>query len=450
MKDAKLITGKLSRTLKATAMIGKTGAKHLHYLGKKKLSSNTDKLQQNHEKEIGKILFKGLSQMRGTALKASQLLSLESDLLPEGIRKELAKSCYQVPPINKALIRKVFIQEFSQEASKLFQEFDTTAHAAASLGQVHKAKIQDGTNVAVKVQYPGVRESINSDLKILSVIMSTLAMTTNYLPKKEVINSALDEIKRCLRDETDYEKEADNTRWFKENLDILNIKIPAVFDEYSSQRILTTEFLNGLHVDKWLETEPSQEQRNHVGQTIFNAFIYSFFELKALHADPHFGNYLFLESGEVGIIDFGCIKHFAEDFPSEISFLINAIVDKDLESVFIGYKKLALFSDAFTFDEYMSQVHVVLAPLQDWLALPYQESVFDFATLPVPPITHDPSHKQAIQHLDAVKHDQIYFDRTYFGIYQLLKKIGAVIHTETPWINNSSQMSPKMENISPS
>ncbi len=448
MKDAKLITGKLSRTLKTTAMLGKTGAKHLHYLGKKKLSSNTKKLQQDHEEEIGKILFKGLSQMRGTALKASQLLSLESDLLPEGIRKELAKSCYQVPPINKALIRKVFLQEFSQEASKLFQEFDTTACAAASLGQVHKAKTQEGNRVAVKVQYPGVRESIDSDLKILSVIMSTLAMTTNYLPKKEVINSALDEIKRCLRDETDYEKEAENTRWFKENLNILNVKIPTVYDDYSAQRILTTEFLNGLHVDKWLETEPSQEQRNHVGQTIFNAFIFSFFELKALHADPHFGNYLFLDSGEVGLIDFGCINHFSEDFPGEISFLINAIIDQDLESVFTGYKKLTLFSDEFTFDEYMSQVHTVLAPLQDWLVLPYQTSIFDFSTLPAPPITHDPSHKQAIQHLDGVKHDQIYFDRTYFGIYHLLKKIGAVVHTENPWINKKPQTSPKMENIS--
>lgn len=435
MSDAKIITGKLARTLKTTAMASKTGIKHLRYLGAKKFSSNPQKLQQDHEEEIGKLLFKGLSQMRGTALKASQLLSLESDILPEGIRRELAKSCYQVPPINKALIRKVFIQEFGQEAKKLFKEFSADACAAASLGQVHKGKIESGETVAIKVQYPGIREAIDSDLKILSFIMSSLSIATNYLPKKAVVNAALDEIKICLREEIDYQQEADNTRWFKQNLNIVNIRIPEVYNDYSSQRILTTEFLNGLHIDEWLATQPSQDQRNRAGQSIFNAFLYCFFELKALHADPHLGNYLFLDSGEVGILDFGCVKHFSNDFPGDMAVLVNAILNQDQAAVFRGYKKFEIFSDDFQFDEYLQQVYPVLSPIQEWISLPYQTATFDFSTLPPPPLMKHASHQQAIQHLDGLKREQIYFDRTYFGIYQLLKKLGANIHTENPWIH---------------
>ena len=144
--------------MKTASIAAQSGAKHLTHLGKKAFSSDSETLQKEHEAEIGKLLFKGLSQMRGTALKASQLLSLEADLIPEGIRQELAKSCHQVPPLNRSLIRKVFMSEFQQEPHTLFEFFNSSAFAAASLGQVHAA-VFEGDEVAVKVQYPGIQES---------------------------------------------------------------------------------------------------------------------------------------------------------------------------------------------------------------------------------------------------------------------------------------------------
>lgn len=211
--NQKILSTKLSRALKTTGMAAKSGIRHLNYLKNKTLTSSANvekkaQLKLDHEAEIGRILFSGLSQMRGTALKASQLLSLEADLLPEGIRKELAKSCYQVPPINRALIRKMFIQELGKEPSKVFDKFEPQACAAASLGQVHKASITlpetgEQQTVAVKIQYPGIGESIDSDLKMLSFILNSLSKTTSHVPNKHVLETTLDEIERCLKDEID-------------------------------------------------------------------------------------------------------------------------------------------------------------------------------------------------------------------------------------------------------
>ncbi len=433
MSKSKLVNGTLSRTLKTTAMATKSGMKHLGYLGAKNFSTNPEQLKKDHEQDIGKILFSGLSQMRGTALKASQLLSLEVDLLPEGIRKELSKSCYNVPPINKALVRKVFIQEFKQDPASLFAHFTTSSFAAASLGQVHRATIA-GEDVAVKVQYPGIRESIDSDLQILSVILTGISKTTNYLPQRHVIQSTLDEIEICLKDEIDYRIEAKNTLWFKENLKVENIRLPKVYPDYSSTRILTTELLSGLHINEWLATNPSQQERDVAGQTVFDAFLHCIFSIRALHADPHDGNYLFLDNGEVGLLDFGCVKFLDEDFSSEIAGLIHGGLNQDQTSIFSSYKRLNLFSQDLTFEEYTRHVLPALSDIQKWMCAPFMADSFDFKTLPPPPMSNPDHHENAIRYLHGLKRDQIYFDRTYFGVYQLLRKIGAVVTTQNPWI----------------
>lgn len=451
MDDNKIISGKMARTLMSTGLAAKTGVKHLRYMHAKRSSDQPEVLQKKHEEDIGKLLFNGLSQMRGTALKASQLLSLETDLIPEGVRKELAKSCYQVPPINKALVRKVFLQEFDTPPTTLFASFSPEAFAAASLGQVHKGQIRcdpihgnqihgeqapaDTTDVAIKVQYPGIGTSIDSDLRILSLLISTASKTTKLMPKKNVIDITLDEISICLRDEVNYVKEAENTKWFKDNLKIINLRIPEVFPDYSSSRILTTELLHGKHVDEWLATKPSQEQRNIAGQTVFNTFLVSAFDLKALHADPHPGNYLFLDNGEVALLDFGCIKHLSERFVNSMEALIKAILNGDHDAAFNTYKTLGLLAEGLPFDEYYQHVYPILEPLQQWMATPFRTSEYDFSELPpLPANTSHSQHKEAIKHVNGVARDQMYFDRTYVGLYLLLKKIGAVVGTENPWL----------------
>lgn len=433
MNDAKMITGKFSRSLKTTAMVTQTSVKHLGYLASKKFSGNSKILKEKHEQEIGKILFRGLSQMRGTALKASQLLSLEADLLPKGIRDELTKSCYQVPPINRALIRKAFIQEFRKEPNKIFEGFESLAFAAASLGQVHRATLASGELVAVKVQYPGISEAIDSDLKILSFILSSIGLTTNYLPNKDVINTTVDEITNCLKNEIDYELEAESTQWFYEKLKEMNIRIPKVYTQHSSKKILCTEFLQGKHIDEWLADKPTQEERNKAGQIIFDAFLYSFFHLKAIHADPHMGNYLFLDTGEVGLLDFGCVKHIEDDFSNVMADLISGFINGEQKNVLENYKRLKLFRNDLPFDTYVEDILPILEPLQKWMSEPYKTDTYDFSKLPAPPLM-DHDHQTAVRYLANITRDQMYFDRSFFGVFQMLRKIGANIRTKNDWI----------------
>lgn len=467
----KILSSKFSRAIKTTGIAAKSGVRHLNYLKNRTLTSENDTqkratLKKDHEAEIGRILFSGLSQMRGTALKASQLLSLEADLLPEGIRQELAKSCYQVPPINRALIRKVFVQEFGKDASKIFCSFDPTAHAAASLGQVHKATLectQSHTmqNIAVKVQYPGIRESIDSDLKIMRFVLSGLSKTTSHIPNKHVIDTTLSEIENCLKEEVDYEQEAENTRWFARHLKLEGVRIPKVFEEITRQRVLCTEFLSGHHVDTWLETNPTQKERNRYGQKIFDLFLHCAFQLRKLHADPHMGNYLFLEDGNLGLIDFGCVKTLSTEFTQNMSRLVCAILDNDQPQVLESYKALQIMAPNYRFESYMEEIHPILSPLQQWMSSPYNRALasnedgspmnqteptevkseahyFNFAHLPAPPTEMSQSnHKRAMQSLRSLTREQPYFDRSYFGVYQLLKKMKAVVNTHNPWMTQT-------------
>ena len=174
----KVPTSKLSRSAIAGAAVTKIGLKHAGYKARKAFSGkvseknssqtkNNALSQQQHEEQIGELVFTVLSQLRGTAIKLSQLLSMETDILPETIRNKLKSACHEVPPINKALVRKQMVQELGNTPKQLFKEFDSQAFSAASIGQVHRALSFNDEKLAVKVQYPGIGATIDSDLKML-------------------------------------------------------------------------------------------------------------------------------------------------------------------------------------------------------------------------------------------------------------------------------------------
>ena len=431
-KENAFASGKLSRALKTTAIATKVGIKHVGYVSKKTVTKTHSKsLKEDHEAKIGKIIFDGLSQLKGTALKASQLLSLEADLLPEGIRKELANGCYNVPPINRALIRKAFINEFNKPASQLFNQFDTTAFAAASLGQVHRATTHEGAKLAVKVQYPGIAESIQSDVKLLGVLLRGVELTTSYLPNRKVIDTTIEEISRCLHQEIDYKQEKENTQWFLSHLNIEKIVIPKVYEEFSSKKIITFEFLDGLHIDQWLETNPTQEARNNIGELIFKIFLKSAFELKVLHSDPHLGNYLVLDNHAIGFLDFGCVKRLDTSFPTDMLELMQGLLVNDQTRVLDAYKKLKVIAPDLAEEEYIKSALPYLKEIQQWFITPYKSEKCDFANLPNPPTLNSDEHKEAIKYFNHLRRDQLYFDRTYFGVYSLLRKLKATVPCKT-------------------
>ncbi len=431
MSPKNIPTAKYKRTAITAVTTAKIGLKHLSHLGKKTLSSaeNTQQKDHQHEEEIGKILIGALMQLRGTALKVAQMMSMELDMLPEGIRAELTKACSRVTPLNRAHIRKVYLAEFDNAPENVFAKFDSNAFAAASLGQVHHALSPDEQQLAVKIQYPGIAASIKSDVQLVRGIMKPISLSTSYLPRWEIINDVLSSVQKQLEKEIDYLQEAENTRWFAENFKLNNIRIPTVYPQYSSKKVLTTEYIEGKHLDQWLAEKPDQAARNHVGQLLFNMFCYQLHELKVLHADPHPGNFLICDDGSIALIDFGCIQRLAPDYAKKITQLFT----RDPQKIYQAYKSLGLMSHDFPFEKFERDIFQAIEPMHTWMSAPglmEKDQAFDFSQLPAMPKNGLSHMKKAIKEINEVQQEQIYFDRSYFGLLSILRKIGATIRTE--------------------
>ncbi|MCZ4279849.1 AarF/ABC1/UbiB kinase family protein [Kiloniella laminariae] len=475
-KAGKPDTGSIAtHRLQRSATIGLTatrvGLRHLGHMGRSKLAqkfaqkraalsegtpSNAESqalARRLHEEDIGRTLFKALNQLKGTALKASQILSMEAEILPEGIRKELAKACYQATPLNRALIDKVFRNEFGTGPGEIFARFDKDAFAAASLGQVHKATLpgdegqasNEGQAVAVKVQYPGIAASIKSDVKVLSGLLSVVAASTSFMPARSVIDPVLEEITLQLQREVDYYQEAENLSRFKSRLKLKQVRIPAVFADYSSERVLTMEDLAGQHLEEWLAGKPSQAEKNHYGQLLYDFFFHSFFDLNHLHADPHPGNFLFMAGGELGVLDFGCIREIDSSFTQKVAGYYQLMIrhhgpqeqqGSSEQQDFAGLKRYYEDFDLIRPDMDDRAFHEILQPeldrIQHWMIAPYQKAEFDFTNWIWPEMTTDTTRKIA-PYMKGINRDLLYFDRAYRGLGLMLSRLGAVVKTGNPW-----------------
>ncbi len=428
MKRKNIPTKKYKRTAIVAMTTAKIGLIHVTHLGKKTLSSVAKVKQQDHQHEenIGKILIGALMQLRGTALKVAQMMSMQLDMLPEGIRTELTQACSRVTPLNRAHIRKVYLAEFNNAPENVFAKFDSNAFAAASLGQVHNALSSDNHQLAVKIQYPGMAASIKSDVQLVRGIMKSISLGTSYLPRWEIIDDVLNGVQKQLEKEIDYVQEAENTRWFAEHLRLPNIRIPEVYPQYSSKKVLTTEYVAGKHLDQWLAEKPSQAVRNHYGQLIFDLFCYQLHELKVLHADPHPGNFLICDDGCIALIDFGCVQRLAADY----SRVITRLFTRDQQQIYQTYKDLGIIGGDLSFEKFKSDVFQAIEPLHTWMSAPGLEKEFDFSQYPPMPEKGLSHMKNAIKEINRVQQQQIYFDRSYFGLLGILRKIGAKIVTK--------------------
>jgi predicted unusual protein kinase regulating ubiquinone biosynthesis (AarF/ABC1/UbiB family) len=410
----------------------KAGGKHLTHIACRPFM-NSERIKEDRarlDEQTAEIIFDALSQLKGTALKLAQMLSMDSHLLPEPIRKKLARSCHQAPPLGRPLIRKLFLQEFDNPAEKIFADFEPQAFAAASLGQVHRATSIEGEPLAVKLQYPGIDITINSDLQIMRMMVKRTAYA-------ELLLSSLDEIEQRLQEEVDYHQEANHTEWFRTALQLEQIKIPEVHRHYSSKRILTTSYLSGEHLDQWLLHNPSQTERNHFAQHLYDLFVHSFYGLNVLHADPNPGNYLFADDGTLGLIDFGCVRHFSKDFVSQMPQLLNAYLKQDASAVLHHYRALGMVVDGLSSSEQQHFYDELLKPFGDWLTRPFKVGRFNFSKASSAYLKEGMEifgQLRQIKKVDVIANEFIYFDRTLFGLYQIFERMEAEVDMEHQWL----------------
>lgn len=423
---SKLPQGQLSRAGVVGGTALKLGARDIHRRTRNWLSSDDapDTSGTVLDEKSAKLLFDALTRLKGTAVKLAQMLSMETDVLPEQLQQELAKSYHQIPPLNRVLVNKVVSEQLGQTPSSLFKTFDATAFAAASLGQVHAATLPDGEKAAVKIQYPGIHVAMESDIKLLRKIMFAM-------PNKKIVEQSIEEVHLRLREELDYSFEAANTEWFRENLRTDGVYVPKVFRPWCSERILTTQLLEGQHLDAWLAGNPSRALRNEVGQRLYDLFVHSTLDLKRLHADPNPGNYLLRNDGSIGLIDFGCVRSFTDKFVQNLPRLLRALRESDKEAIFDSYARIGMKFDSADSDLYER----VLKPFGQWLGRPFESDSFDFkVNANYTSSGRDLIHKLAsVSNVDTIAEEFIFFDRTVYGLCKIFEKMQATIRMRHHW-----------------
>ena len=377
-------------------------------------------------------LYGTLSEMKGSVLKVAQMLAMEKNMLPTAYAEQFARAQYQTPPLSGPLIVKAFRDAFGQSPFQLFDAFETEARQAASIGQVHFAR-QDGKALAVKVQYPGVADSIRSDIRLVKPI----ALRVMGLNEAQV-RPYLAEVETRLLEETDYNLELRRGQEIAAKCQhVSNLQFPAYYPEYSTARILTMDWLPGLHLREFLATRPTQAVRNQLGQALWDFYQFQFNTLHQLHADPHPGNFLLRadHGGTLGVLDFGCVKAIPTDVHQLFTDLLRP------ETLADEARLTALLTEAGILrpaDAPALRV-LYLRTLQASLELvgrPFRQPRFDFG---------DPAYMAALYALgDDLMADPelrkqreprgsehfIYLNRTYVGLFALLTELGAEVETQ--------------------
>ena len=297
-------------------------------------AAEADRTEQH--KKAGELIAQTLGELKGAVMKVGQMASVASDLLPKEIADALGVLQREAPPMDFEVIAEQIEKELGAPPERLFHEFDRRPFASASIGQVHRARVDDGREVVVKVQCPGVDDAVDSDLAHLK-----LAFKASGLVKvdRKAINAVFAELKARLHEELDYCNEADNVRLFRNYyLGHDRVVVPDVVGERSSQRVLTLEYEPGDHVSK--AGEYPLDVRNEIGATLFRVLADQIFNWGKLHADPNPANFAFRPDGKVVFYDFGCVKELDPDIIDAYRDTVRAGLDEDYDGIEEGLMRL--------------------------------------------------------------------------------------------------------------
>jgi predicted unusual protein kinase regulating ubiquinone biosynthesis (AarF/ABC1/UbiB family) len=320
---AVLGAGFVGRNAQLAVIGARSGARHAVHRARRAAAppERRAELDAAHQLRTATDVAETLGQMKGALMKIGQMASYLDDGMPEPIRDALASLQQDAPPMAPELCAQVIRAELGDDPHAVFARFEPAPLAAASIGQVHRARTHDGRDVAVKVQYPGVDDAIRADLSTGDVLFRALSMIFPGLDPAPLV----DELRSRLLEELDYTQEASNQQQFvRYYAGHPFIKIPAVVPELSTARVLTTELATGARfadVERWPEDE-----RNRAAEAIFRFVFRSLYRMHAFNGDPHPGNYLFAGNGGVTFLDFGLVKHYAKRDVELFEQLIEAMV----------------------------------------------------------------------------------------------------------------------------
>ena len=382
--------------------------------------------QSQAEKRLAKMMSQAdivvdhVGRLKGAAMKAVQMITIEAqDFLPPEVLQILEKLQSQAPPLSNEMMLEHLKSEIGES---LFQDFDNLSAeplAAASIGQVYEAELS-GEPIVIKIQYPGVADSVDSDLKTLKKLVKTLL----FLSQKAVnIDELFEEVLRVLKLETNFLNEAKNLeaygKAFEGDEDYI---IPKVYPRYSTEKVLVLSKEAGLEFSEWVKTNPSREQKEKVGQSLLNLYIKEFFQNRLVQTDPNPANFLINDKQQLVLLDFGATVSYSDNFVKDYQDLINTvftgrgeeILQKMLDLGFISAKE-----SKDTKQDFVSFIKMSLLPFDE------AEQPFDFSrddyTMEI--------REKALKFSKKIKYSAppkqiIFLHRKLGGIFQLLRKLG--------------------------
>ena len=345
MAERKTLTsGRARRAIKMGGLASQVGSSYL-WTSLRRPFLNSDsyerELLDTHLKNAHRIV-EGSKHLRGAFMKLIQMLSMREDLLPGEAIDILRATQASVPPMDYKLISQQIRRELGKAPEQLFASFETEAFAAASLGQVHRARLKNGDEVAVKIQYPGVDATVEQDLGNLKLLLRTLQTVAGDVMRQKIDTRTIyAELQERLREELDYVNEARNIgdfrRLFAGDSDIM---IPRVVKEFSTRRVLTMTYLDGYRLADIFGDGADLALRTWVARKYYEVVWRQVLEFGALHTDPQPGNYLVTYHPRLGILDFGSVRHFSEPVRRASLQLAAAIIEHDDRAVGAALLKL--------------------------------------------------------------------------------------------------------------
>ena len=418
-------TSKIERASKLVQTGAKIGVNYVKHYAEKIVNPDLtrDKLNENNAEDI----YDGLKSLKGSALKVAQMLSMDKNFLPQAYVEKFSLSQFSVPPLSAPLVLKTFKTNFGKTPYEIFDEFNANSVNAASIGQVHLAK-KDGKKLAVKIQYPGVANSISSDLALVKPI----AIRMFNLQGKDS-DKYFKEVEDKLIEETNYLLELKQSQEVVEACSkIENILFPSYYPEFSSEKIITMDWMTGIHLSEFTAINKNQEVGDKIGQALWDFYMYQIHVLRKVHADPHPGNFLVDDQNQLIALDFGCMKQIPDDFYVPYFELINknVITDPTLFNEKLFELEILRPDDSALEIEYFTEMFHDLLSL---FTKPFQDETFDFADETffenIAKLGERFSNDTNLKKMNGNRGSKhfIYMNRTFFGLYNLMFDLKAKI-----------------------
>lgn len=429
-EQSKIPTSKVQRAARFVRTGAKVGGNYVKHYAKKAVdpSRGKDELHADNARDI----YDSLSELKGSALKVAQMMSMDKNMLPAAYQDKFSMAQYSAPPLSYPLVVKTFQQYFKKSPLDVFDTFTKSAVNAASIGQVHQATKGDN-KYAVKIQYPGVANSVKSDLKLVR----PFAVRLMNLNERD-LDHYMEEVESKLLEETDYLLEVRRSMEISEACaHIDNLNFPKYYPDLSSERVITMDWMEGKVLKEFIKTNPDQETRNRVGQAMWDFYDFQIHTLKQVHADPHPGNFIINDEGVLGVIDFGCVKEIPDQFYEPYFSLIRKDLLTADDELVDRFKQLQFIYDDDTAED-KAYFSGVIKDMMGLLGKPFHQEEFDFG---------DDNYFQEIFQMGEViseskkfrnsekargARDGLYINRTYFGLYNILNELKAKVKTTKP------------------